>query len=102
MTTLFDSAAPVKSDRPFGFLPRRERRMPYTQADLDWAAQAFGQLEDANRDLEERALQAQWDEQFIGTIPVGYCRSCGEPAEVNRDRLCLECEAIADRLATPY
>jgi hypothetical protein len=42
MTTLFDSAAPVKSAHPFGILPARGRRMPYTQADLDCAAQAFG------------------------------------------------------------
>jgi hypothetical protein len=75
--------------------------MPFTAADLDWAAQFFGELDDA-RQLEERALQARWDDQFAGTLPVGYCRSCGEPAEVNRDRLCLECEAMADRLATPY
>jgi hypothetical protein len=91
MTTLFDSAAPVKSDRPFGTLPARERRMPYTQADLDWAAQSFGELEDY-RQLEEQALQAQWDDQFRGTISAGFCRSCGELAEVDRDGLCADCE----------
>jgi hypothetical protein len=69
MTTLYDSAAPVKSARPFGTLPARERRMPFTQDDLDWAAQTFGELED-NRELEERALQARWDDQFIDTIPA--------------------------------
>jgi hypothetical protein len=91
MPTLYDSAAPVKSDRPFGILPRRERRMPFTQADLDWAAQTFGELDDA-RQLEERALQAQWDDRFNDTIPAGCCRSCGEPAEVDRDGLCDACE----------
>jgi hypothetical protein len=76
MTTLFDSAAPVKSDRPFGILSRGDRRMPYTQADLDWAAQTFGELED-ERQLEERALQAQWDDQFVGTLPAtGHCLLC--------------------------
>ena len=41
MTTLFDSARPVKSARPFalGISARREHRMPYTAADLAWAAQ---------------------------------------------------------------
>jgi hypothetical protein len=87
---------------PFGtgVYPTRTRFEP-TEDDRRWAAQVFGEIED-DRQLEERALQAQWDDQFVGTIPVGYCRSCGEPAEVNGDRLCLECEAIADRLATPY
>jgi hypothetical protein len=95
MTTLFDSAVHVKSARPFGMLPRGERRMPYTQADLDWAAQTFGELEDA-RQLEEQALQAAWDDQFNDTIPAGCCRSCGEPAESLADGLCPDCERQAD------
>jgi hypothetical protein len=99
MTTLFDSAARVKSDRPFGILPARERRQPFTQADLDWAAQFFGELED-RRQLEERALQAQCDDQFIGTLPAGYCRSCGELAEVDGDGLCDACERAGAEATT--
>ena len=64
--TIFDSAAPVKTARPFGTIPARERCMPFTQADLDWAAQAFGDAE-ADRELEARALQAAWDDRFNGT-----------------------------------
>src|SRR5262249_17536563 len=75
--TIFDSGHVVKSDRPFGDLPASERREPYTQADLDWAAQFFGALEDA-RQLEEQALQARWDDQFNRTFPVGCCQMCGE------------------------
>jgi hypothetical protein len=30
MTTIYDSACSVKTARPFGNLPARERRMPYT------------------------------------------------------------------------
>jgi hypothetical protein len=97
MTTLFDSSALVKSDRPFGDLPARERRMPYAQADLDWAAQFFGQLEDERRELEERALQAQWDDQFVGTIPAtGHCLLCGDRCDdLTSQGLCDRCDDLA-------
>jgi hypothetical protein len=97
VTTLYDSARPVKSDRPFGTLPARERRMPYTQADLDWAAQFFGQLEDERRELEERALQAQWDDQFVGTIPMtGHCLLCGDRCDdLTFQDLCDRCDDLA-------
>jgi hypothetical protein len=41
MTTLFDPSRPVKSARSFalGISARSEHRMPYTSADLKWAAQ---------------------------------------------------------------
>ena len=67
---------------PFGagIHPARSRFEP-TEEDRRWAAQVFAELDDA-RQLEERALQAQWDDQFVGTMPIGYCRSCGEPAEL--------------------
>src|SRR6516165_8666728 len=96
MTTLYDSATPVKPDRPFGILPPRERREPYTQADRDWAAQAFGELEDA-RQLEERALQARWDDQFIGTIPAtGHCLLCGDRCDdLTFQGLCNRCDDLA-------
>lgn len=91
-TILFDSIAARKPvTRTFGRGIPSDRRMPYTQADLDWAAQSFGELDDA-RDLEEQALQAAWDDQFNDSIPVGHCRSCGELAEVDRDGLCERCE----------
>ena len=92
MTTIFDSAAPVKSDRPFGTLPGRERRMPFTQADLDWAAQTFGDTE-ADRQLEEQALQARWDDQFTNAYPAGCCQLCGEPSDQLDPvhELCPEC-----------
>jgi hypothetical protein len=96
MTTLYDSARPVKSDRPFGTLPARERRMPYTQADLDWAAQFFGELEDA-RQLEERVLQAQWATQFIGTISMtDHCLLCGDRCDdPTFQDLCDRCDDLA-------
>ena len=72
MITLYDSAAPVKSDRPFGMLPARERRMPYTQADLDWAAQAFGD-------------DADWDVRLIAGLET--CEACNRPVEPGE----LEC-----------
>jgi hypothetical protein len=96
MITLYDSAAPVKSARPFGAPPQRERRMPYTQADLDWAAQFFGELDDA-RQLEERALLAQWDDQFIGTIhAIGHCLLCGDRCDdLTSQGLCDRCDDLA-------
>ena len=78
MTTIFDSAAPVKSDRPFG---RGIAHRPFVPDldDLDWAAQFFGDAE-ADRELEARAQQAAWDDQFTGAYPAGCCQLCGEPS----------------------
>jgi hypothetical protein len=99
MTTIYDSARSVKTARPFGTLPARERRMPFTQADLDWAAQAFGDAE-ADRELEERALQAEWDDQF--RFPAGLCELCGEPADWLDPiyKLCPECLELAEHATT--
>src|SRR5262249_15855309 len=96
MTTIFDSAAPVKSARPFGILPARERFIP-SQADLDWAAQAFGDAA-GDRQLEEEALQAAWDSQFDGAFPKGLCQLCGEPSDQLDPvhELCPECLTAAE------
>lgn len=96
MTTLYDSAAPVKSGRPFGTLPARERRQPFTQADLDWAAQTFGEIEDDRR-LEEQALQAAWDDQFNDTLPApGFCRMCGDRCDdLTFQGPCDRCDDLA-------
>src|SRR6516165_1798505 len=95
MTTIFDSAAPVKTARPFGTLPARERRMPYTAQDLAAAAQMFGDAE-SDRELEARALQAAWDDQF--RFPAGLCELCGEPADWldPMHKLCSECLTAAE------
>ena len=99
MTTIFDSAAAVKSDRPFGRDIPSERRRPFvpSQADLDWAAQAFGDAE-ADRCLEEQAEQARWDDQFNGTLPAGLCEMCGEPSDWLDPvhKLCGECLTAAE------
>ena len=96
MRTIFDSRLPVKSDPSFGASPARGRRMPYTQPDLDWAAQFFCQLDDERR-LEERALQAQWDDQSIDSIPVtGHCLLCGDRCDdPNFQGLCHRCDDVA-------
>src|SRR5262249_45107200 len=101
MTTIFDSAVSVKSARPFGILTARERFIP-SQADLDWAAQFFGELDDArlrdeeNRWLEEQAEQAAWDDQF--RFPAGICESCGKPSDWldSTHKLCGECLTAAE------
>ena len=92
MTTIFDSAAPVKSDHLFGTMPARERRQPYTAQDLQDAAQMFGDAE-ADRWLEEQALQARWDDQFTNAFPAALCQMCGEPSDQLDPvhELCPEC-----------
>ena len=96
MTTIFDSAAHVKSDRPFGrgidgrpFVPDLD--------DLAWAAQAFGDAE-ADRGLEEQAEQARWDDQFTNAFPAGCCQLCGEPSDQLDPvhELCPECLTAAE------
>ena len=98
-TILFDSARPVQSAQPFGRGIPSERRRPFVPDldDLAWAAQAFGDTE-ADRQLEEQALQARWDDQFNGTFPAGLCQLCGEPSD-QLDRvhqLCPECLTAAE------
>ncbi len=91
MTTIFDSARPVKSTPSFG---RGLTRRPFVpdQADQAWAAQAFGDAE-SDRELEEQALQARWDDQFNHTVPAGCCQLCGEPSDQLDPvhELCPEC-----------
>jgi hypothetical protein len=101
MTTIFDSARSVKTARTFGTLPARERRRPYTQADLDWAAQAFGDTK-ANRELEARALDAEWVDQFNGSIPAaGHCLNCGDRCDdLTFQGLCDRCDTLATDATT--
>jgi hypothetical protein len=93
---LFDSTRPVQSAQSFGRgLPRR----PFvpSQADLDWAAQAFGDAE-SDRHLEQQAEQARWDDQFNRTFPAGCCQLCGEPSDQLDPvhELCPECLTAAE------
>jgi hypothetical protein len=101
MTTIFDSAAPVKSARPFRTLPSRERRMPFTQTDLDWAAAFYGELE-ANRELEARAREAKWTDQFNASLlATGHCLNCGDRCDdLTREGLCDRCDTLATDATT--
>ena len=92
--TIFDSARQVKTARPFGNLPGRERRMPFTWQDLQDAAQMFADAE-VDRELEARAQQAAWDDRFNGSIPTMYCRSCGDCCEATLQGFCDRCETAA-------
>jgi hypothetical protein len=85
MTTLYDSSAPVKSDRTFGILPRRERRMPYTQADLDWAVRTF-------------AEGADWCARMAADANGDRCEACGSPVECGEleQGLCDVCQCRAE------
>jgi hypothetical protein len=91
MLTLFDSRQVVKPAQSFGRGISHRPIVP-SQADLDWAAQFFGDAE-ADRELEERALQAQWDDQFTGAFPAGCCQLCGESSDQLDPvhELCPEC-----------
>jgi hypothetical protein len=95
MTTIFDSARPVKTARPFGILPPRERRKPYTWQDVLEAAQIFGDME-PDRQLEERYEQARYDEQFNGSYPAGRCLLCGDRCDDPTFRgICDRCDDAA-------
>jgi hypothetical protein len=89
---VFDSTRPVQSAQTFA---RGIGRRPFvpSQADLDWAAQTFGELED-NRQLEEQALQAQWDDQF-NAYPAGCCQMCGR-SDADLDPVHGLCDACLD------
>jgi hypothetical protein len=97
MTTLFDSAAPVKSARPFGTPPSSEDLEPYTAQDLQDAAEKSGDSDEENRRLEEQALQAAWDDRFIVTIPAaGVCQMCGDACDdLTFQGLCDRCDDLA-------
>jgi hypothetical protein len=84
--TIYDSAVPVKSDRPFGTLPNRERFIP-SQADLDWAAAYYG---------ERRAGEAEWHDRFNASIAAGRCVDCGAPSD-QLDSVHGLCPACLDR-----
>jgi hypothetical protein len=101
MTTIFDSARSVKTTRPFGNLPAREHRMPFTQADLDWTAQAFADAE-SDREFEARALDAAWDDQFNDSIPTtGHCLLCGDRCDdLTVQGLCDRCDTLATDATT--
>ena len=96
MPTITDSRRSVKSDRP-----ARERREPYTQADLDWAAQFYGELEQArsieeeNRHLEELAAEAEWLDRLTGALLTGHCLVCGDHADLTIHGLCDRCDTAA-------
>jgi hypothetical protein len=101
MTTIFDSARSVKTARRFGTLPARERRMPYTAQDLACAAQMFADAE-SDRELEARALEAEWTDQFNGSIPAaGYCLNCGQASDdLTTQGLCDRCDTLATDATT--
>ena len=96
MTILFDSVQTVNPAlRTFarGIAPRTF--IP-SQADLDWAAQTFGDAE-SDRHLEEQAEQARWDDQF-NRFPAGICEMCGQPSDWldPTHKLCGECLTAAE------
>ena len=96
MTTLFDSSRSVKSESFARGIPSARRRYLPTPEDLAWNAQYLGDLE-ADRLLEEQALQAEWDAKFDGSFPPDVCQMCGKPADWLDPihGLCNECDDLA-------
>src|SRR5262249_34287183 len=103
MTIIFDSAVSVNSARPFGRGIAHRSSGP-SQADLDWAAQLFGELEDArlpdeqDRELEARAFQYECAGRFAYArldscdFPqTSECRACGELDFTDFRDLCPSC-----------
>jgi hypothetical protein len=101
---LFDSARSVKSESfGRGIRPARRPFVPGIE-DLEWAAQFFGDLEDArlreeaeNRRLEEQAAEALWYHQFDDTMPlIGHCLNCGDRCDdLTAQGLCERCDSLA-------
>ena len=97
---LFDSTVaskPAPGTFARGIRPEPRRTFVPSQADLDWAAQAFGDAE-SDRHLEEQAEQARGDDQFNRTFPAGCCQLCGEPSDWLDPvhELCGECLTAAE------
>jgi hypothetical protein len=67
-------------------------RMPFTQADLDWAAAAFA--DDAGPDYDRLAGEAAFLASYEAMTPppTGICRSCGQPAETLTYGYCDACD----------
>jgi hypothetical protein len=104
MTTIFDSARPVKSAQPFrrGIDRQCLTHFEPSEEDRAWAAALFEELDQAryqaekDRELEAQALQARWDDQF--RFPAGVCESCGKPSDWLDPihKLCGECLTAAE------
>jgi hypothetical protein len=75
--------------------------MPFNRADLDWAAEAFGDLAEDDH-LDELAEQARWDDQFHGSIPAaGHCLNCGDRCDdLTFQGLCDRCDTLATDAST--
>jgi hypothetical protein len=86
MMTITETRRPVKSDR-----------LSYTQADLDWAAQAFAddETDRENRHYDELAAEAEWLDRFNAIVAAGHCLVCGDHAELTSQGLCDRCDAAA-------
>ena len=100
MTILFDSARTVKPETFARGIPSMGRRpYPYTQADLDWAAQAFGdaKADRENGRLDEQAQEAAWYDQFHDTVAAtGHCLNCGDRCDdLTSQGLCDVCDMAA-------
>jgi hypothetical protein len=98
---LFDATRPVQSAQTFA---RGIARRPFipSPADLAWAAACFGGLEQAHlrdeedRHLEELAAEAEWLDQFNGSILTGHCLNCGDRCDdLTVHGLCDRCDLAA-------
>ena len=79
MTTLFDSAPPVKSES-FGRGIQPARRRPFVPSleDLNWAAQFFGRS-GSGPSAGRAGPRSAWYHQFDDTMPpTGHCLNCGD------------------------
>jgi hypothetical protein len=96
MTTIFDSAAPVKSDRPFG---------PAVD-DLDEFAAMFA--DDANEpepDWDAIAAQRAWEDLYeaglIASPEIDRCLLCGATSvDLTKQGLCDRCDDAATDAST--
>lgn len=90
----------ARSDAPFGagltrFVPFAVTAPGYVEPsdeDNAWAAANLNDEPEPYWDaMAEEAAYLAWCEAMTPP-PAGHCRSCGEPAETDRDGLCDRCE----------
>jgi hypothetical protein len=101
---------PVKPTRrtprppgPFGaglftFIPLAVMATGFVEPSDEDRAAVVAIFADAEPDYEDRAAEFEWNRQFEDTAPLpGHCRSCGQPAELDRFGYCDPCNVIIDK-----
>jgi hypothetical protein len=91
----------ARPSAPFGqgiAIPYKGRQMPYTQADLDEAAQMFAGSPEP--DWDALAAQREWEDLYekglLAPVEFGHCAVCSTPyGDLTPQGLCDACDIHA-------